>query len=384
MSILRFYDTYEQALFLERPNRFVMTLKNSSDDIIQAHVPNPGRMEEFCTERHPFFVAPVKQGKYPYRVVATRYQDQFVFLDTLKVNDIFAHLLTENLIPQFSGAAQIQREVTVGDSRFDFCFVHEQQNVIVEVKSCTLCHNGLAMFPDAPTLRGQKHLRTLERLAREKHAQTYIIFLILNASSQRFMPDMHVDFDYARLFLAAQHVTYRAFKLNVIDPVSIDLASLQEVPIDEGTARTHCHNKGSYLLVLENPQDVTLTIGKLGKMHFPQGWYVYVGSAMNSLDARLKRHQRTRKTRFWHIDYLASTVMKVRKVYPIRRLDRIEAELAQAIAAISDAAIPHFGASDAHEDTHLFYFSTSPLRRRAFMDVIFDARLSLHNSTLLS
>ncbi len=263
-----------------------------------------------------------------------------MFLDTLKVNDIFAHLLAENCLPQFSGAGQVRREVTVGDSRFDFTFVHEQQNVIVEIKSCTLCHNGLAMFPDAPTLRGQKHLKALERLAREQQARTYIIFLILNASAERFMPDVHVDFDYARLLLAAQHVTCQAFKLNVFDPLSIDLASVQEVPIDTAAVQTHCHNKGSYLLVLENPQDVTLTIGKLGQVHFLRGWYVYVGSAMNSLEARLKRHQRARKKLFWHIDYLASTVMKVRKVYPIRSADRIETELAHAIGAISDGAYP--------------------------------------------
>jgi len=175
------------------------------------------------------------------------------------------------------------------------------------------------------------------------------------------------------LFLAAQHVTCLAFKLNVIDPVSIDLASLQSVPIDEATTQTHCHNKGSYLLVLENPQDVRLTIGKLGQIHFPQGWYVYVGSAMNSLDARLKRHQRTRKKHFWHIDYLAATAMKVRKVYPIRSANRIEAGLAHAIGAISDGAISHFGASDAHENSHLFYFNMLPFRQKAFIDVVFNA-----------
>ncbi len=185
--------------------------------------------------------------------------------------------------------------MTVGDSRFDFTFVHEQQNVIVEIKSCTLCHNGLAMFPDAPTLRGQKHLKALERLALEKQAKTYVFFLILNANAERFMPAVHIDLDYARRFLDAQHVICQAFKLNVRDPVSIDLASVQEVPIDMAAAQTHCHNKVSYLLVLENPQDMTLTIGKLGSIRFLPGWYVYVGSAMNSLEARLKRHQRAVK-----------------------------------------------------------------------------------------
>jgi sugar fermentation stimulation protein A len=119
---------------------------------------------------------------------------------------------------------------------------------------------------------------------------------------------------------------------------------------------------------------MTLQVGRLGATHFPQGWYVYVGSALHSLNSRLQRHQRKRKKRFWHIDSLASTAMKVRKVYPIRRIDRIEASLAQAIEKISDGAVKGFGASDAHEESHLFYFRASPAQNRAFVEIVFNAR----------
>ena len=374
MMILKLYDTYQEAYFLERPNRFVMHLETKNGDIIHAHVPNTGRMEEFCVERHPFFITALKQAKYPYKVIATTYQNQYVFLDTIKVNYLFLELLRNNYIPLFQHVTKIKREVTIGDSKFDFRFEHHNQEVIVEIKSCTLCHNRLAMFPDAPTLRGQRHLAGLERIASETELSTYVVFLILNVSAERFMPNFHTDFDYGRLLLSTKSVQLKTFKLHVVDPVSIDLHSLQEVPIDLSTTRTHCQNKGSYLLLLENSEDIEVTVGKLGNVRFQKGWYVYVGSALNSLDSRLKRHQRKHKKHFWHIDYIASTAMKIKKVYPIRRLDRIESQLAQKLQNISDGCIKGFGTSDTQDVSHLFYFNSFPLRRRAFVDILFDAR----------
>jgi DNA-binding sugar fermentation-stimulating protein len=75
------YQNYEEAYFLERPNRFVMRLRRKDGSVIQTYVPNTGRMEEFCFEGQPFFVTPQHKTKYPYKVVATRYHGQPVFLD---------------------------------------------------------------------------------------------------------------------------------------------------------------------------------------------------------------------------------------------------------------------------------------------------------------
>ena len=374
MNVLKLYDTYEKAYFLERPNRFVLVLHTRNGSTIQAYIPNTGRMEEFCVERHPFFITPLNNSRFSYKVIATTYQNNFVFLDTIKVNALFFQLLINNLIPQFHNATHIKREVTFGDSKFDFMFVHNDSNVIVEVKSCTLCHNRLAMFPDAPTLRGQKHLLVLDRLVSENRYNTYVVFLVLNASADRFMLNFHTDFEYGKLFLSTKSVNFKAFRLTFLDPVTIDLQSIREIPIDYATMNTHCYNKGSYLLVLENPTNITLTVGNLGDVFFQKGWYVYVGSALNGLDARLKRHQKKRKKRFWHIDYIASTVMKVKMIYPIRSIERIESHLAHALGNICDRAINSFGSSDSKDGSHLFYFQTSPVRNRKFVDTILDAR----------
>lgn len=373
MIKLQIYPTYQEATFLRRQNRFVMELQIESGEIIQAHVPNTGRMEEFCLAGQPFFIAPAS-GKYSHKVIATRYQGAYVFLDTIKVNDIFGALLTRNLIPAFRDAADIRREVTFGASKFDFTFTLNQRPAIVEVKSCTLCHNGVAMFPDAPTLRGQKHLADLERLAREAGYDTHVVFLILHAGAQRFLPNLHTDPDYARLVLSSQAVQLHPYALTFSDPATAELATLRDVPLDWETLRANCQNKGSYLLLLENPSDITQSVGKLGNVAFSRGWYVYVGSAMNSLDTRLKRHQRAQKTRFWHIDYIASTVMPIRKIYPIRRAIRLEDALAHALESISDGSIPGFGASDSAARSHLFYFREPPDANRQFMEFLFTFR----------
>jgi sugar fermentation stimulation protein A len=374
MALLQLYNFYEEATFLERPNRFVMRLCAKDGRVIAAHVPNTGRMEEFCVDDHPFFVTPVSNGKYAYKVIATTYQGEYVFLDTIKVNAIFANMLQQKLVPEFRDATDIKREVAVDDSKFDFAFTRHQRNVIVEVKSCTLCHNRLAMFPDAPTVRGQRHLATLDRLACQGSVDTYVVFLVLHANADRFMPNFHTDFDYGKLFLSSQHVNIKALRLPVVDPTTVDAGSMHDIPIDYATLRANCQNKGSYLLILENREELTVHVGQLGPTLFRKGWYVYVGSALNSLDSRLKRHQRKRKKHFWHIDYLAASVMNVKKVYPIRRIDRLESDLAQDLDRVCDAAIPGFGASDARESSHLFYFSTYPLRNRAFVDLLFTAR----------
>jgi len=351
-----------------------MLLQTRDGKTIRAHIPNTGRMEELCHQRHPFFITPLTHTKYPYKVVATEYQGNYVFLDTIKVNAIFEQLLTRNLIPQFQQPTQIKQEVTFGDSKFDFTFFHDGSQIGVEVKGCTVEIDNIALFPDAPTVRGQKHLTALGQLAKDSDYQTYVIFLILNASAKRFMPNFHTDFEYGTKFLAAEHVHFSPFRLHFTTPVSVDLQRIQEIPVDVATLQTHCRNKGSYLLVLENPAETTINIGRLGRITFQKGWYVYVGSALNSLDSRLKRHQRKRKKHFWHIDYIASTGMNIKQVYPIPRAAPIESQLAQAIGQLSDDAIKGFGTSDAPDGSHLFYFRSSPVNNADFITSIFDAR----------
>jgi len=371
---MEIYPTFLETRFIRRLNRFVMELALDGK-LIQAYVPNTGRMSEFLVEGHPFYIVKSSNSKYPNKVVSTQYQGKFVFLDTVKVNDIFHELLRKNLLNSiFPEVQSIHREYSILNSRFDFRLeTSPNTSSLVEIKSCTLVHNGVAIFPDAPTLRGQKHIRELQQLATDQRT-CYVVYIIMNGSADSFFPNFHTDFEYGLEFSKATNVRFVALGLNLIDPVTIDLSSIREIPINRSILRTQCVNKGNYLLLLNNETSFDMIIGKLGNTHFPEGYYVYVGSALNSLDSRIKRHHSKRKKQHWHIDYIVPQKMPIKKVFPIRRIDSIESVLAKRLALISDKYIPNFGSSDGNDPSHLFYFKNNPAHNRLFLDLILDAR----------
>jgi Uri superfamily endonuclease len=114
---------------------------------------------------------------------------------------------------------------------------------------------------------------------------------------------------------------------------------------------------GVYHLVLHLPIPTALRVGKLGTFGFPAGYYVYTGSAMGGLRARLDRHRRARKKPWWHIDYLLrrAGIVEVVEV-PTRR--RVECALNRRVLKIEGARVVArgFGASDCRCEAHLAYF----------------------------
>lgn len=374
-NTIKLYPGFEEASFLERDNRFVMTLKKGDGREIKAYVANPGRMEEFLVPGHPFFITGGNEGKYTYRVVSTIYQDSFVLLDTIKINFLVERMLESNRIETFNGKKSVRREVTVpnaGRSRFDFLVEREEKKpALLEIKSCSLCHKGVGMFPDAPTQRGTRHLEELDGLARRGY-DTYILFLTTNRHTTVFFPNGHTDPDYCAAFNKSQNVTFLAYSVAFTDPVTVDLSRSKEIPVDYDKAREICKDRGSYLLVLYNDKPFTKEIGSLGERRFEEGYYVYAGSAMKGLESRIKRHLRKSKKSHWHLDYLLPSCMKPVKTYRIRREDRLEEPLARGLLKICDGYVPGFGASDSDVASHFFYFKDRPFRRRNFLDLLLD------------
>jgi sugar fermentation stimulation protein A len=373
MQTIKLYPGFEEASFVERDNRFVMTLEKNSRRIT-AYVANPGRMEEFLTPGHPFYITSGNKGKYFYRVVSTAYQDSYVLLDTIKINYLVERMLKNNLIDIFADEKTIRREKTVGRSKFDFLVERENKKpALLEVKSCSLCHKKTAMFPDAPTQRGRRHLEDLNRLADEGY-DSYTLYLTTHRHAAVFIPNGHTDPDYCAAFINSGNIRFLAYSAAMTDPVTLDLSTLKPIPIDFEKTRILCKDRGAYLLVLYNNAPFTKTIGSLGERQFKKGYYVYVGSAMRGLENRVKRHMRKRKKRRWHLDYILPYRMKAVKVYRIRREDRIEEQAAKRMMDICRHHVPGFGASDSSMDSHFFYFSDPPHRSRNFLDLLLDFR----------
>jgi Uri superfamily endonuclease len=113
--------------------------------------------------------------------------------------------------------------------------------------------------------------------------------------------------------------------------------------------------KGSYILFLELREPQQISVGKLGVLHFAEGSYAYVGSALNGLEARINRHFRMNKKHHWHIDYLDEQAV-IYEAILIPEERRLECTLAQALQE-GLSCIRGFGSSDCQCPGHLFYAS---------------------------
>lgn len=110
--------------------------------------------------------------------------------------------------------------------------------------------------------------------------------------------------------------------------------------------------KGIYVLLIRVRDDASIDVGKLGTIEFSAGFYAYVGSALNGLDGRIKRHLRINKKRHWHIDYLLE-VATIEEVIYAETEESLECELADSLAELE--VVEQFGSSDCKCKSHLFF-----------------------------
>lgn len=134
-------------------------------------------------------------------------------------------------------------------------------------------------------------------------------------------------------------------------------------------------DRGSYILYGELVKDISLTVGSLGRLAFKKGYYLYTGSAMNSLRARLKRHINKNKTFRWHIDYLI-LVLKGLKPIPVRSSEPIECKLSKELKNLYYEEIPEFGSSDCGCNSHLYCTDKDPFQDEKFINVLLKYRIS--------
>jgi Uri superfamily endonuclease len=124
--------------------------------------------------------------------------------------------------------------------------------------------------------------------------------------------------------------------------------------------RRRASSCGTYALILFLSRAQTIRIGKLGAFKFPRGYYLYIGSALNGLAARLARHLRSDKRRFWHIDYFLQHA-HIKEVWAHSGKERLECLWARAALTLPRARVvaPRFGASDCDCPAHLIYLGAA-------------------------
>ncbi len=184
-----------RARLIRRPNRFLAYIQlEGSLDEVKAHVPDPGRLKELLYSDAEIMVRKElgKERKTPYTVIGAKCENIWVNIQSTLSNRLFEEEYKK--IPFFKHYEILRREYTFGSSRFDFLMKNTKTNeeTLVEIKSATLVKEGKALFPDAPTKRGARHVKEL-REAMQEGFKSVIVFMIKREDVSSFSPNVSID-----------------------------------------------------------------------------------------------------------------------------------------------------------------------------------------------
>ena len=209
------------ARFLSRPNRFIAWVEREGQTEI-CHVKNTGRCRELLTPGAGVYLEvsdnPARKTKYD--LIAVEKGSLLINMDAQAPNRVFGEWAAAN----WPGLIAIRPEFTWEDSRFDFRLETEKGTVFVEVKGVTLEENGEVRFPDAPTERGVKHLRGLQRAVEQGYGAA-VCFVVQMKGAARFRPNdaTHPAFGQALREAAAAGVQVLAYDCAVTpDSLTMD------------------------------------------------------------------------------------------------------------------------------------------------------------------
>jgi sugar fermentation stimulation protein A len=179
--LIEFAGPLFSAEFLRRDNRFRATVLLEGAEV-SARIANPGRLTELCVPGHTCYVAPAAgpERKTRFDLCLIAYAGTLVSLDTRLPNALFEDALRRGCLslPGYTADLRWRREVRLGESRIDFLLLPAGERPCwVETKSVSLIENGRALFPDAPTARGRRHLAELTA-ARAAGDQAMLVFIV--------------------------------------------------------------------------------------------------------------------------------------------------------------------------------------------------------------
>ena len=189
------YENMIPGIFLARPNRFIAHVRiDGKTEIV--HVKNTGRCRELlvpgCTVYCQRSDNPNRKTKFD--LIAVQKGERIINMDSQAPNRAAGEWLRNDGLGEIS---DLRAEVKHGDSRYDFSFVKDGKTCFLEVKGCTLEHDGVCAFPDAPTQRGAKHLRGLTAAAQEGYG-AYVLFVIQMSDVKYIRPHDETDPDFGQ------------------------------------------------------------------------------------------------------------------------------------------------------------------------------------------
>lgn len=216
------------ARFRDRPNRFIAIIDVEGTEY-RCHVADTGRMRELLTPDRLLLVAKNRPGmKTAYKLVAARMEEGWVLLNT-QAHPAITKKAIEAGVLGFT-PEKVKGEVTYGESRLDFLV---DDHFFIELKTSNLLLEGECRFPDAPTIRGVKHLRSLMKAKEEGYRTAVLIMGTRNGKA--FRPNAPKDPLFDETFKEALKagVEYHGFRVRV-DDETLQVVLDGELPLGDG------------------------------------------------------------------------------------------------------------------------------------------------------
>ena len=217
---------------IKRYKRFLAEIRLDAGTEVVAHCTNSGSMKSCLENGAEVYLTPVtdpkRRTKFTWEMI--KINGSWVGINTANPNKLAFEAISAGLIPELSGYTNVKREMVFGDSRFDIFAENETEKCFVEVKNVSLKEGNYALFPDAVTTRGQKHLKTLMEV-KAHGIRAVMLYIVQRTDVEVFAPAIEIDPEYAKVLKQAVNVGVEVIVLQVeVTPEGIYLK--KKLPVE--------------------------------------------------------------------------------------------------------------------------------------------------------
>lgn len=198
---MKFKTPLHSGIFQKRYKRFFADIK-MGEEIVVAHTANTGTMKTCLGEGWnallSFHDSPTRKLKYSFEMIHNG--KTWIGINTSLTNALAIEAIKNGVIPELAGYSDLKPEAKIGNSRIDILLSNgENDKCYVEVKNVTLIdEENYALFPDAVTERGQKHLNELLEL-KNQGIRTVMLFIVQREDAHSFKVEQSIDPVYCKL-----------------------------------------------------------------------------------------------------------------------------------------------------------------------------------------
>jgi sugar fermentation stimulation protein A len=229
---MHFEKILTHGFLVKRFMRFLADVKLDSGKIVTAHCTNSGTMKSCLETGAEVYLSPVddpnRKTKFTWEMI--KINGDWVGINTSNPNKLAFEEVKTGRIEKLKGYTEVQAEVKFDDSRFDLMAKNSKETCFIEVKNVTLKEGKYALFPDAVTSRGKKHLETLVKV-KEQGMRAVMLYVIQRTDVEIFSTAKQIDPEYSKALKSAFENGVEIIPIQVkVTPVKIEI--VKELPFE--------------------------------------------------------------------------------------------------------------------------------------------------------